>query len=215
MHISIIDDEKILTQKISKKLGNSGYVVSGFTSYRDFMQSGDALSDFYIVDISLGDGTGFDIIKYLRFQKCTAPIMILSGYGDSEKIIYGLDIGADDYMTKPFIPEELIARVKALLRRPKNIEDMEIITYKNIAITPNTGKVEVAEENIDLTRKEFFMLELFLRKPNRIIDKLELIEKVWGMSDTLSVSDNTISVTISRLRKKIGDTFCVKPIHNQ
>lgn len=78
MHISIIDDEKILTQKISKKLENSGYVVSGFTSYHDFMRSGDTLSDFYIVDISLGDGTGFDIIKYLRFQKCTAPIMILS-----------------------------------------------------------------------------------------------------------------------------------------
>lgn len=118
-------------------------------------------------------------------------------------------------MTKPFIPEELVARVKALLRRPKSIEDMETIIHKEITITPSTGKVDVAGRNIDLTRKEFFMLELFLRKPNRIIDKLELIEKVWGISDVLSVSDNTISVTISRLRKKIGDTFCVKPIHNQ
>lgn len=215
MHISIIDDEKLLTKKIVKKLEGNGYVVSGFISYRDFVQNGDHLSDFYIVDISLGDGSGFDIIKSLREQKSTAPIMILSGYGDSEKIIYGLNIWADDYLTKPFIPEVLVARIKALLRRPKDIKNIETVSYKDIIITPSSGAVTASWKSIELARKEFFLLELFLRKPNQVIDRSEIIEKVWWVSDALSISDNNINVTLSKLRKKLGEHVMIEPIHGQ
>jgi len=89
MHISIIDDEKILGSKIKKKLEHEGYIVSAFTGYQDFMSHGDGLSDLYLIDISLGDGSGFDIIQWLRNSTlCKAPILIMSGYGDSDNIIY-------------------------------------------------------------------------------------------------------------------------------
>jgi DNA-binding response OmpR family regulator len=89
MHISIIDDEKILADKILKKLQNNGYAASAFYGYQDFMHHGDATSGLYIIDISLSDGTGFDIIRWLRKNKeSRAPIIVISGYGDSQNIVY-------------------------------------------------------------------------------------------------------------------------------
>ena len=144
MHISVIDDEKILANKVLKKLQGSGYAASAFYGYEDFMRHGDADSQLYIIDISLGDGTGFDIVRWLRQNKqSTVPIIMISGYGDSQNIIYGLDLGADDYLTKPLVPDELIARVKAILRRPSIINAGEIIRYKNISFHTHTREVYV------------------------------------------------------------------------
>jgi len=128
MHISIIDDEKLLTHKISKKLEGSGYATSSFYGYEDFMRHGDIRSQLYIVDISLRDGSGFDIIKWLRNGKSRAPIIIISGYGDTSRITYGLDLGADDYLVKPVQPDELVARIRAILRRPNTLSS-ERISY--------------------------------------------------------------------------------------
>jgi DNA-binding response OmpR family regulator len=101
------------------------------------MRYGDAKSQLYIIDISLGDGSGFDIIRWLRENaNSLSPILIISGYGNSEKIIYGLNIGGDDYIIKPINPEELIARVKALMRRPSILISDKILLYKSISYNP-------------------------------------------------------------------------------
>ncbi|NRH21262.1 response regulator transcription factor [Candidatus Gracilibacteria bacterium] len=215
MHITIVDDEKVLGSKIKKKLENEGYAVSAFYSYEEFMAQGDANSQLYIVDISLGDGSGFDIITWLRGKvDCKAPIMIMSGYGDSEKIIYGLNIGADDYLTKPFVPDELTARVKALLRRPVNMTSQKLLTYKNITFDPSSKEVMVGNAKLHLGHKEKMILEFFMINQEQIISREKLITYIWGGNYIGDVTDNTINVTLSKLRKKVGPQLNLRTMYN-
>ncbi|MDD5377259.1 MAG: response regulator transcription factor [Candidatus Gracilibacteria bacterium] len=216
MHISIIDDEKILANKILKKLQNSGYAASAFHGYEDFMQHGDASSELYIIDLSLGDGTGFDIIRWLRKNKDSCvPIIIISGYGDSQNIIYGLELGADDYLTKPLVPDELIARVKAILRRPHGLMNEGIMRYRNISFNTATKETRVGNDIIYLTKNESLIVETFLSNQKKILTRERLISNVWGGHHLSDVSDNTINVTLSNIRKKLGGDFVPKTIYNQ
>jgi DNA-binding response OmpR family regulator len=216
MHISIIDDEKILAQRIQKKLENEGFAVSIFHGYKEFMQNGDARSKLYIIDISLWDGSGFEIITWLRANSSSkAPIMIISGYGDSEKVVYGLNIGADDYMIKPLLPDELIARVKALMRRPHTLISSKLLLYKDISYNPERHETRVWENQVYLTHKESMILELFLSRQWHLVSREELINSVWGWNKLSDVSDNTINVTLSKLRKKVGNNFDLKTIYNE
>ncbi len=215
MHITLVDDEKILGWKIKKKLEENNFAVSHFTGYDDFMKHYDTSSDLYIIDISLWDGSGFDIIEWLRKKaECKAPIIIMSGFGESEKIIHGLGIGADDYLVKPFLPEELIARIKALLRRPANIILHQPLIYKDIMFHPETHEVLVSGVPIHLTHKELMLLMLFLSHKGQVVSRAKLISNVWGGNDMDDVSDNTINVTLSKVRKKIGKDFSIKTIYN-
>lgn len=216
MHISIIDDEKILANKILKKLQNSGYAASAFHGYEDFMQHGDASSELYIIDLSLWDGTGFDIIRWLRKNKDSCvPIIIISGYGDSQNIIYWLELGADDYLTKPLVPDELIARVKAILRRPHGLMNEGIMRYRNISFNTATKETRVWNDIIYLTKNESLIVETFLSNQKKILTRERLISNVWWGHHLSDVSDNTINVTLSNIRKKLGGDFVPKTIYNQ
>lgn len=215
MHITIVDDEKVLGSKIKKKLENEWYAVSAFYSYNEFMAQGDANSQLYIVDISLWDGSGFDIISWLRTKvECKAPIIIMSGYGDSENIIYGLNIGADDYLTKPFVPDELIARVKALLRRPVDMLPQKLLQYKNITFDPVTKEVMVWSTKLHLGHKEKMILEFFMTNQEQIISREKLITYIWGGNYIGDVTDNTINVTLSKLRKKVWPQLNLRTMYN-
>ncbi len=217
MHISIIDNERILVQRIRKKLEFEWYAVSTFLGYKDFFQNGDARSHLYLIDISLGDGSGFDIIQWLRINaNCSSPIMIISWHGDSNTVIHGLNIGADDYMKKPLIPDELIARVKALMRRPKNIiPHSAALIYEMITHHPGKGETKVWHNKIYLTHKESLMLETLLKMKWQIIRREDIIGSVWWWTKFSEVSDNTINVTLSKLRKKIGNGLKLKTIYNE
>lgn len=216
MNISIIDDEKVLTNNISKKLQKNGYSVSAFYSYKDFMHNGDEFSHLYIVDLSLGDGSGFDIISWLRKEKwSSAPIIITSGYGDTENKIYGLDLWADDYLAKPFIPEELLARIRALLRRPLTFISDNIVSYKDISVNRETKLVMLRKKEIHLTRKETLLVELFIVNQGKLLDKDKIIKTIWWGNSAIDVKDNTINVTISKVRKKLGGKFKLKTIINK
>ena len=128
------------------------------------MRHSDVISDLYILDIALKDGSGFDIIDWLRNKKeSNTPVLITSGYGDSQNIIYGLNIGADDYITKPFIPEELLARVRALLRRPAQMGATKDICHKNLIFHPGTKEVTIETGKVILAHKEILILEFFLK----------------------------------------------------
>ncbi len=180
MHISIIDDEKILVNKLLKKIQSNGYAASAFNGYEHFMKHGDSTSELYIVDLSLGDGTGFDIIRWLRKDKHSrVPIIIISGYGDSQNIVYGLGIGADDYITKPFVPEELIARIKAVLRRPQQSLIEPVLSYKNITFDTGTMETRIDNKPLYLSRNESLMVEAFLSNQNKILTREQIISHVW------------------------------------
>jgi len=180
MHISIIDDEKLLVSKIIKKLESNGYVASAYYGYEDFMRNGNAESQLYIVDVSLGDGSGFDIIKWLRKNnQSQVPIIMVSGYGDSENIIYGLDIGADDYIIKPLIPEELIARIKAMFRRPNNFVESKEIQCGDIIFDQLTKKARIGEHEVYLTKTESLLFETFLMNRGSIISREKMITQAW------------------------------------
>ncbi len=218
MHISIIDDEKVLTSKISKKLQLNWYSVSEFYSFKEFMSNctHDDISDLYIIDISLWDGSGFDIIKFLRNEKKSqTPIIITSWFWDTQNIIFWLELWADDYMTKPFSPEELLARIKAISRRPRVIDEVqEEIKYKNIVINNTTKEIKVNWEKVEFARKESLILDLFITNVWKIIEKDKLIKYVWWVQSAIDVTDNTINATLSKLRKKLWDNFPLQTIHN-
>lgn len=176
-----------------------------YSGYQDFLRRCSIDSDLYLIDISLQDGSGFDIINFLRKNKnSVVPILILSGHSDSSNVVYGLEIGADDYLTKPFVPEILLARIQALFRRsPILKKDVQKLTYKDIIFDLTQYEVFCGKEFIELTRQEKMMLEIFLKSPNSIITRQQLIDTVWGDMDIFDVKDNAINVTLSRLKKKL------------
>ncbi len=204
MHISIIDDEKILSEAIGKKLRNHGYSVSVFTSYRDFMRFGAPESQLYIVDVTLGDGSGFDIVRWLRRQcESSTPIIMISGHGDNQNVVYGLDIGADDYLVKPFQPEVLLARVRAVLRRPVEYSAKKTYQYRDLTFDVDTKVAHIADRRIQLTRTEGLLLECLLSRRGRAVSRERIVADVWGTDRFEDVSDNVVSATFSHLRRKL------------
>lgn len=218
MHISIIDDEKVLTSRISKKLKLAGYLVSEFYSYGDFMnQSGyKNPCDLYLIDISLWDGSGFDIVKFLRNkQNILTPIIIMSAFSDAQNKVFWLDIWADDYITKPIIPEELLARVRAKLRRKDHFHHSKsLLSYKNITLNLLTREIFFDKQLIELTYKEYLICELFIKNQWVIIERNKLIEYVWWTGDNMYVKDNNINVTLSKLKRKLLWNFPLQVRYN-
>lgn len=217
MHISIIDDEKVLTSKISKKLILNWYTVSEYYSYKEFMKAWvyEDISDLYIIDLSLWDWSWFDIIRFLREnKKIKSPIIIMSWFWDTQNIIFWLDLWADDYITKPFPPDELLARVRAIFRRPPEINLEDEMTYKSISINNVTKKVKLNWIDIELTRKESLILELFIKNRGVLVEKDSMIKHIWWVQTSLDVNDNTINATLSKLRKKMWGSFPLQTKHN-
>jgi len=161
--------------------------------------------ELYIIDISLWDNNTdwFEIIKYLRSNNIDSPIIITSWYNDTQKIIYWLDIGADDYITKPFSPEELSARIRTIIRRNTKCSNSSIIKYNDLRFSLWDKQLSINWEIISLTKKELLMLELFLLNQWKLIDKVKLINYVWWSIDYTLISDNNINVTLSTLRRKL------------
>lgn len=203
MHVTIVEDEVILGQRMVSKLKNQWYIVSIFESYSQFMRRWDNHSHLYVIDIWLWDGSGFDIIEWLRKDKNSqAPILITSGYWETEKIVYGLNIGADDYMIKPCIPDEFIARVNALTRRQDVAKHVETYTYKDIVFFPHNKEVRQNNERIALTQREAVILGLLIQNQNIPLTREKLIEHAWWSHNDLYIPDGVINTTLSRLRKK-------------
>ncbi len=215
MHISIVDDEKILVERIMKKLIHHGYAVSGYFGYEDFMKHSTHQSQLYIIDISLRDGTGFDIVEHLRIRlKSKAPILIVSGYSDSDKIIYGLNLGADDFLVKPIIPEVLIARIQAVLRRPVQYLESQTVRYQGIVFDRISKKTLLDKEVVSLNTKERLILETFLIHKGKMISRERLVSEVWGSDRLIDISDSTINATLSNLKKKLKGKFLPKTLYN-
>ncbi|MDD5213606.1 MAG: response regulator transcription factor [Candidatus Gracilibacteria bacterium] len=214
MLIAILEDEDLLAKNTAKKLEKYGYTVNVFNDILSIKTDNNLLKyDLYIVDITLPDGNGLEFIKWLRDNKRTnSPIIITSAYNDIDKKVYGLSLGADDYLAKPFSPDELIARVSALIRRSYTTYDTPILKYKDFYYDKENKTLKKGTKEIDLNKKELDIVELFLDNKGKLITKAKITSSIRGDYENLLVSDNTINVTISRIRAKLGDSFNLKTL---
>ena len=215
MRLLIVDDEKIFASQIAKKLTKSWYDVDVLHLVHDLKTLEVYNYDLYMLDISLTDGTWFDMIKFLRDKKnIPAPIMIISWYSHVNQKVQWLDLGADDYLSKPFLPDELEARIRALLRRKSGVTTTSMVKHKAIKLNLATREVCRWRTLIEMTKKEKQILEFFLFNKSRLITKEELISEVWWCNVD-GITDNTLNVTISKVRKKLWPDFGMQTKINQ
>ena len=203
--ILIIEDEIAVREMLTFTLKNSGFKTF------EAGDSEEALSilskyniDLILLDWMLPGKAGIDISRALRSSGETKdlPIIMLTAKSEESDKIMGLESGADDYITKPFSPKELVARIKALLRRASPQEDMEVVNYGFINLNPMTHKVKDNEDNINLGPTEFKLLHFFMTHPERVYSRAQLLDFVWGRN--IYVEERTVDVHILRLRKSLN-----------
>lgn len=203
--ILIVEDELDLANIIKDYLEKELYEVEICTEGNKAIEIFDKFKpSLVILDLMLPGMNGYEICKNIRI-KSTIPILILSAKIDEFDKVKGLNLGADDYITKPFRPRELLARVNAQLRRSQvfNKENLEIIDIENIRIYTKEYKVEKNGRDLDLSRNEFELLIFLSKNPRQVFSREQLYERIWGFD---SYGDlNTVTVTINRLRQKIED----------
>ena len=158
--------------------------------------------DLLILDVSLPDGSGFEICEKVR-QTSKVPIIFLTASDEEVNIIMGLDMGGDDYITKPFEIDELLARIIVQFRKTSTKESTKILKYRNITVNLSTHIVQVDSQNVKLTKTEFAILKLLMENPNQIITKTVLLERI--SEDTPDCMESSLRVHISNLRKKLRD----------
>ncbi len=200
MKILVVDDERGLTEALQVILKQQKYSVDcAFNGVEglDFALSG--VYDLIILDVMMPKMDGFTMLKKLRQQKIDTPVLMLSAKTETTDKIDGLNYGADDYLTKPFNTDELLARIRALLRR-KEVFTGDVLTFNDISLDRDTFELIKGEKRIVLGKKEFQILEMLILNKGKNIDKEKFIEKIWGF-DT-NAEYNTIEVYISFLRKK-------------
>lgn len=215
-HVLIVEDEKMLSESLSNYLINDGAnCVSAFTYKEALNKLNEIQFDCIVVDIGLPDGSGIDLIKYIKRKKIEAGLIIISAKNSLEDKIEGLNTGADDFLTKPFHLSELNARIKALLRR-KKFSGNNVLEYNEIAVYPETKSVTVNEKNITLTKKEFELLVYFMSNAEKIITKDAIAYSLWKNNADLAVSSEIIYTHLKNLRKKLvehGATDYIKAIY--
>ena len=204
--VLIVDDDQGLVSLLQRFLQNEGFQVHAAFDHRSGLDA--ALTgeyDVVILDVMLPGGSGFELLKSLRTQS-RVPVILLTARGEAVDRIRGLDIGADDYVPKPFDPRELVARIRAVLRRsPENHEDGhadELLTVGDISLSLLARTAFCGGVAVDLTGAEFNMLELLLRRAGMVVTREELAQAALGRP--LSAFDRSVDVHVSRLRKKLG-----------
>lgn len=202
MRILIVEDDEKIAQNI-KLLLSSKYQVDSTDSVDDGIVK--ILSkdfDLAIVDWMLPDGSGLDILESVRDENISMPILMLTARKNTDDVVQGLEAGADDYLTKPFKSKELLARIATLLRRKETTYQTETVILGILEIDSKQRVITVNNKNVELSPREYDLLEYLLRYKNEPVDRLTLLSHVWGGSiDELS---NTVDVHIRYLRKKLG-----------
>ena len=211
MHILVVEDEKKVASFIKRGLEAANYSVDvEHDGHAGLNRLLEGEYDLVILDVMLPRLDGLSVIKEIRQQRVSVPILLLTARVTVADKITGLDLGADDYLTKPFAFEELLARVRALLRRG-GVTSPPVLTVADLRLDPVTREVTRGNRRIELTPKEFALLEFFLRRPERILSRAMIAQHVWGVDyDTFT---NVIDVYVNYLRKKVDDEFEVKLIH--
>lgn len=228
--ILVIDDDRILVKLLARSFQSEGVGIDSINSFSDAAEKLDVpgalewMKTYFmlVLDVNLGDGSGFDILSKLRKLGVDIPVIILSGNASETDRITGLDTGADDYLCKPFSLKELKSRIKAISRRvtasavknhsqPPQAADDECFSFKGLSVNFSTGVVIVDSTPVNLSYTEFLILKTLKKNMGRLIKRDELIKSVWGDN---YIESSSLDPHISRLRKKMapyGDIISVVP----
>jgi DNA-binding response OmpR family regulator len=209
MKLLVVEDEQRIATYLKKGLELKSHVVDTAADGESGLDL--ALTEEYdviILDRMLPNLSGVEVCHELRQQKISTPILMLTAKSEVADKVSGLDAGADDYLTKPFSFEELLARVNALARRPSQLQE-NILQFDSLTLDPRTGQVERDGKTIELSKKEFALLEFLLRHPNQLFSADQLTQQVWSFDS--DVTPNSAQVYLGYLRKKIDKPFSRLP----
>ena len=211
MRILIVEDEKKVAAFIKKGLEEETYAVDiAADGEEGLYMGGQNQYDLIILDLMLPKINGLDILSNLRAKKNSIPILLLTAKDSVEDKVKGLNLGADDYLTKPFAFSELLARIRVLLRRGK-VESKTTLEIADLTLNLVSHKVRRGDEEIELTGKEYSLLEYFMRNQEKVLTRTMIAEHVWDYNfDTFT---NVIDVYVNHLRKKIDKNFSAKLLH--
>lgn len=199
--ILIVEDEPAIRELIAVNLRHAGYTVSeAETAEAARILLGAGLPDLVLLDWMLPGQSGIEFARKLRAEARTAklPIVMLTARAQEGDKLQGFDVGADDYVTKPFSPRELLARVRALLRRASPEASEDPIEVAGLRLEPSTYRVYAGERTLELSPTEFRLLHFFMRNPDRVLSRTRLLDNVWG--DHVYIEERTVDVHIRRLR---------------
>ena len=211
MRLLLVEDDPELASVVAAGLREHGYQVGNAATYADGRhQAVDGDFDLLILDVLLPGGSGFDLCRELRASAVATPILMLTARDTIDDRVAGLDAGADDYLTKPFAFRELLARVRALARRRRDLEP-DVIEIANLRVDLARRSVARGDQEIELTAKEFALLACFVEHRGQVIDRALITAHVWD--DNHDPFTNVLEVLVRRLRRKIDDAFEPKLIH--
>jgi two-component system response regulator MprA len=201
MKILVVDDERAVRESLRRALELEGYEIelAADGSEALYRLEGSEEPDAMILDVLMPGVDGLEVCRRLRGSGSKLPVLMLTARTEVEDRVAGLDAGADDYVTKPFALEELLARVRALLRRTTD-EEGEVVRFANLELDPMTREVTRGGRPIELTRTEFSLLELFMRNPRQVLTRTIIFERVWGYD--FGYASNSLDVYIGYLRRK-------------
>ncbi len=204
--IFIVEDDKNIREIESYALKNSGYDTGEFEDAKSFYSAlENKIPDLILLDIMLPDEDGLEIVKKVRhnFKTARVPIILVTARTTELDKVKGLDIGADDYLTKPFGIMELISRVKALLRRSRSLMEEPVMMFEGIRLDSDKRVVKSDDETVDLTYKEFELLKLLMANAGNVLSRTLIMEKVWGTD--FEGESRTLDMHIKTLRQKLGN----------
>ena len=204
--ILIVDDEKNIVEAIRYNLERAGFrTLAAADGARALELARRELPDLITLDVMLPEHDGWEVYRLLRQDPRTRriPVVMLTVKGDEADKIVGLELGADDYMTKPFSPKELVARVKAVLRRAKEPASEEAVTVGGLRVDFGKHLVWVKGKPVELTAKEFDLLRALLEAKGRVLGREFLLDRVWGLEQSLEIETRTVDVHVGQLRKKL------------
>ena len=203
MKILIVEDEQALRETLKQFLEKENFTVETASDYREgLMKISDYEYDCLLLDITLPDGNGLKLLEELKRADKPTPVIILSAKDSTDDKIHGLDLGADDYLVKPFDLAELFARIKSVTRR-KLQDGNRWISYKNVMVNPEDREVKIGGEEVQLNRKEFDMLYYFISRPEKIFQRTTLAESIWGDHADNADSLDIIYSHVKNLRRKL------------
>lgn len=203
--ILVVEDEPAIAESVAYALRRDGFGarVAGSVNQALVQIQGARL---VVLDLMLPDGSGFDLIRRWREARQPTPIIVLSSRDDEADRVQALEAGADDYVTKPFSPREVVARVRAVLRRVTERQQLEASSLSPLAIDATTRQATALGRQLELTRVEFDLLSCLLKQPGRVYSRTALIDLVWGTG--FKVGDRTIDSHIKSLRRKVAEVGC-------
>lgn len=211
LRVLIVEDEKKMAELLERSLAEQSFAVRiAYTGTDGFQLARNSSFDVIVLDVMLPGMDGFEVARQLRLSNVAIPILFLTARDAEADIVCGLELGGDDYLTKPFSFVELVARIRALARRPPEIAPLTL-RVDDLEMDPTTHDVCRAGKPIDLSRTEFLLLEFLMKHTDQVVKRQALLEAVWGWSN--AVENNTLDAFIRLLRKKVDQGHPRKLLH--